>query len=115
MRVDERTPDLFAAKPVSGRALRDRGMAQALAAERREWCEQAGAFMLLYAHTGPFVVEEVRAAWLASGRQAPHHPNVWGALATSLSREKRIVPTGRMRLAVSAKTHMHRVLEWRLP
>lgn len=98
------------------RELGERGMAQTLAAERREWI--AGALRALK-HFGmlegwrEFKMEDFR-AWYEPQVGGPHSHHCWGALTNRARREGIVAFTGKYAASVSPKTHGHDVKVWRL-
>jgi len=72
----------------TAKALAIAGQDQALKNEPEKWKAEFIQFAREFAKDHhEFQLEDIRADWLASGHENPHHFNVWGAIAPRIVRE----------------------------
>lgn len=95
----------------TGESLKAAGCAQVLSAERDSWLRIAHAALRAFAATTyprSFTIEELRASFAGAYLNAPHSPNVWGALTRQAIAKGTVRHVGYVR-AKSKKTHAHPV------
>jgi hypothetical protein len=90
-----------------GAALRDAGMAIASAAQERAapgWADRAYAAIVAVALAQDTVhVDDVRLIF----KEAPSHPNAWGAVWTRAIKDGVIAATGTIRRTTDPRKHRH--------
>lgn len=101
---------------MNGQNLKEQGQAVALDHAGADW--QTLALSHLERFLGmtkavPFLFEDFRDYATCNGLPEPASHHAWGALCGVAARRGLIEPTGLMVKAKSAKTHAHRVMEWR--
>jgi hypothetical protein len=99
----------------NGESLKAAGCAQVLEAEKLSWLRIAHAALRAFAaseYPREFTIEQLRDSFAKGHLNAPHHPNVWGALTREAIRLGVIRQTGYTK-AKSAKTHGHPVGKYR--
>lgn len=118
---DTTTGDLFDGEPSrrkrlrAGRALRDKGISDVIAAERAEWLASyvLFAFNFLLRHgVKPIIAETVRDAWIAMGQPPPHHHNVYSAAWNIVARRGWVVPYGSVTQSARPSRHACQARIW---
>lgn len=99
-----------------GNELKEQGQQAALDHAGKDWQELAldylGRFLEMSAAV-PFLFEDFRDYATCNGLPQPASHKAWGALCGVAARRGLIEPTGQVKKAKAAKTHAHRVMEWR--
>jgi hypothetical protein len=103
----------------TGEDLRDAGIEQVLLSEghwRDIYRRTLNAWFIRKPHGFIFTGESLRRVGRFVGMPEPHHPNAWGAMASSMlrqwMRDGEIKLTGKFRLAKSPATHAHAYREY---
>lgn len=103
--------DSIVPRTPTGESLKAAGCAQVLSAERDSWLRIAHAALRAFAaatYPRSFTIEELRASFAGAYLNAPHSPNVWGALTRHAIAKGTIRHMGYVK-AKSKKTHAHPV------
>jgi hypothetical protein len=101
---------------VNGHELKEHGQQIALEHAGNDWQTLALDYLnrfLGITQAVPFLFEDFRDYATHNGLPQPASHKAWGALCGAASRRGLIEPTGQVKKAKAAKTHAHRVMEWR--
>lgn len=105
--------DLFLQTTLTGKQLRDDGIAKVLKPEA-QWQEAALQLLQAYASgVDSFSVEDFREWALHRLYQQPHHLNAWGALVRVAALRRIIVKTGGYAQAKDPAAHARIIALWK--
>lgn len=111
-------PSTFRTTVRPAKAVRDAAIEQVLENERRAWRElhdkELTAFLIEKGATA-FLAEDFRRWFIARGHEAPHHPNVWGAVWMAAARQGHMAKTGRYLAPQDVHSHARLCTEWTKP
>lgn len=96
-----------------GRSLKANGQEKVLANESKMWREKALSYLNAFATMRQtFGADDFREYCRGLDLEEPHHPNVWGSLFTSASKQGWISPTGKFSQSKLANAHAHHYPIW---